>query len=66
MDPGPPLPYYQSYLLRVWPEPPDGPWRASLENVANGEKRAFAKLEDLIAFLIVAETVQPTQKVPNP
>jgi hypothetical protein len=51
---------YQSYLLRVWREAPEGPWRASLENATSGEKRAFAQLEDLIDYLRQGLT-SPTQ-----
>lgn len=46
-----PRPYYQSFLLRMWRERPDGAWRASLENVTSGEKHGFAHLEQLVAFL---------------
>jgi hypothetical protein len=47
---------YRSYLLRCWeargelPAPP-GVWRFSLECVQTGEKRGFASLEDLVAWL---------------
>jgi len=51
METGPNPPSYQSYLLRVWRETPNSPWRASLESVGSGEKQAFAQLEDLIAYL---------------
>jgi hypothetical protein len=43
---------YLSYLLRLWREgEPGHNWRASLENVATGERRGFAGLGDLISFL---------------
>ena len=44
---------YLSYLLRLW-ETSDGEkevWRASLESPGTGERRSFASLEDLVAFL---------------
>ena len=43
--------YYQSYLLRVWKENPDGEWRASLQNVTSGECRNYATLADLYDYL---------------
>ena len=43
--------HYQSYLLRLWRENPDSPWRASLESVTTGERQVFARLDALLAFL---------------
>jgi hypothetical protein len=44
---------YLSYLLRLWPAEGDegSAWRASLESPHTGERRGFASLEDLCAFL---------------
>jgi hypothetical protein len=44
---------YLSYLLRLWPAEENGgsPWRASLESPHTGERKGFASLEDLCAFL---------------
>ena len=44
---------YQSYLLRLWRAPggAEQPWRASLENPLTGERRGFADLEALVAYL---------------
>ena len=44
---------YYSYLLRVWlAGDRDQPhWRASLEDTHTGERRGFASLDDLFAFL---------------
>ena len=42
---------YQSYLLRVWREGGNGPWRATLEDAHSGERRAFANLSRLFDFL---------------
>ena len=44
---------YLSYLLRLWPAEEDegSPWRASLESPHTGERRGFASLVDLCAFL---------------
>jgi hypothetical protein len=44
---------YLSYLLRLWQEPGEGApiWRASLESPQSGERRGFADLASLTAFL---------------
>jgi hypothetical protein len=44
---------YQAYLLRLWRAQCGGTWqwRASLESRHTGERRAFAGLEQLLAFL---------------
>ena len=53
-------PDYLSYLLRLWRDADnDGPhqmkpwtaWRASLQCSLAGERRVFASLDDLFAFL---------------
>jgi hypothetical protein len=44
---------YVSYLLRLW-RTQDGEalvWRASLESARSGERRGFARLSELYAFL---------------
>jgi hypothetical protein len=44
---------YQSYLLRLWRASLHGKptWRASLESAQTGERRSFADLASLFAFL---------------
>jgi len=44
---------YYSYLLRLWQASTAGGavWRASVEEVATGERRAFGGLDDLVAYL---------------
>jgi hypothetical protein len=44
---------YLSYLLRLWQQGggEGSQWRASLESPQSGERRAFASLADLFAFL---------------
>jgi hypothetical protein len=44
---------YASYLLRLWPvRSEDGiTWRASLESADTGERKGFASLDALFAFL---------------
>jgi hypothetical protein len=41
---------YRAYLLRVW-RTPEVHWRASLEDPHTGERRAFATLAQLVAYL---------------
>jgi hypothetical protein len=49
---------YLSYLLRLWQESAGGPlgsdaplWRASLESPQSEQRKGFASLVDLFAFL---------------
>jgi len=44
---------YRSYLLRLWMDDSNGNqvWRISLENPFSGERRGFASLKDLCAYL---------------
>jgi len=44
---------YFSYLLRLWQvgTGQDVAWRASLEEIPAGERRAFASLDDLLGYL---------------
>jgi hypothetical protein len=44
---------YHSYLLRLWVDDTNGKqvWRISLENPFSGERRGFASLNDLCAYL---------------
>jgi hypothetical protein len=41
----------QSYLLRLWQEGPDSPWRALLRSVTTKEEYLFHDLAGLVAFL---------------
>jgi len=52
-----PNPHYHSYLLRLWRDNSNHPWRASLQSTATGEKLAFADLLTLLAFLVEQLTV---------
>ncbi len=42
---------YQSYLLRLWRDSADEPWRISLQSTRDGSQHFFANLEDAWAFL---------------
>lgn len=51
----PPVPtgsrQYQSYLVRLWREEPQGVWRASVQSTATQQVYYFVTLEALFAFL---------------
>ena len=42
---------YHAYLLRLWREGADVPWRAMVEETGNGRKQTFPTLQHLITFL---------------
>ena len=43
---------YHSYLLRLWRVKGDGDsWRASLQEVQNGELHGFSEIRELFAYL---------------
>ena len=42
---------YQVYILRLWRDGAQTPWRAALEHARTGERHAFAALADLFTFL---------------
>ena len=42
---------YQSYVMRLWREGADQPWRATLRCVFSGEQKHFTSLDELMAFL---------------
>jgi len=46
-------PRYLAYMLRLWEVGDEGEptWRASLESPRTGERRSFANLKALMAFL---------------
>ncbi len=43
---------YQAYLLRLWCEPNDRDWRASLKTAADEQELGFANLDELFAYLL--------------
>ena len=47
----PESPDYQSYLLRLWRDGPQRPWRASLHCVATDTLHHFVDTAHLVAFL---------------
>ncbi len=42
---------YEAYLLRLWQETADTPWRYLLESVQTGQRRGFSTLEGLFVYL---------------
>lgn len=42
---------YHAYLLRLWREGAQKPWRAELVSPHTGERHHFAQREQLLAFL---------------
>lgn len=42
---------YHAYVLRLWRDGEDAPWRASLESTHDGTQRHFTGLAQLLAFL---------------
>jgi hypothetical protein len=42
---------YQAYLLRLWRDDGQTPWRASLQEAQAGQLISFASVAQLVAFL---------------
>ena len=42
---------YMTYMLRLWRDGDDAPWRASLECARTGERHPFVDLSALFDFL---------------
>jgi hypothetical protein len=42
---------YHAYLVRLWQDRPEKPWRALTRDCANDEERRFATVEELFLFL---------------
>jgi hypothetical protein len=60
---------YYAFLVRMWQEHPESPWRASAQNAQTGEKQMFANLEQLVAFLYAqtrTEAPPPSSPVGEP
>jgi hypothetical protein len=46
----------QAFLVRLWRDSPQEPWRASVKEVTNGREFFFASLEKLFLFLYTQTT----------
>lgn len=55
---------YLSYMLRLWQtgEGNVAGWRASVHVIATGERRAFASLDELVAYLRDQTRAHPQQE----
>ena len=51
----PSRPDYQSYLLRLWRDGPQYPWRASLQSTATEQIYHFPNVEAMLAFLLARQ-----------
>ena len=51
---------YNTYLIRLWQDTPDGSWRASAQSIQGGEITRFGSLQALFAFL-ETETKKSTE-----
>ena len=49
---------YRSYLVRLWQDNPQAPWRVAVQSVQSGDILHFADLDALFAFL-TAQIVSP-------
>jgi hypothetical protein len=58
---------YTAYLVRMWQDNEQTPWRASAQCVRTGEKVYFASPESLCAFLLAQIAASPSgeQKLPG-
>lgn len=52
--------HYQAYLVRLWQDNSQAPWRASTQCVQTGERRFFGDLAALCAFLVAQTTAKST------
>ncbi len=42
---------YQSFLVRLWQDDEEAPWRVSAQHVATGKQQFFNSLESLFVYL---------------
>jgi hypothetical protein len=57
-------PNYDAYLLRLWREDENAPWRFSLRQVGSERWHGFATLDNLAAFL-QAQIDDRSEKIPR-
>jgi hypothetical protein len=55
-------PLYQSFVLRLWCDSPTSGWRASLEDIATGQRQSFASLDLLATYLLERAMTPPLAK----
>ena len=54
---------YKGYLVRIWRSSSQSPWRASVRDTQTGERRQFARLENLFLFFDKETTDHSTTKL---
>ena len=54
---------YKAFLVRLWQDGPNAPWRASAQSVETGATVRFAELPALCAFLS-AQAIDSAAKAP--
>jgi len=52
--------HYQAYMLRLWRESADMPWRATLQDPHSQEKVGFASVEQLLAYIRTQTRERPS------
>ena len=56
---------YISFLVRLWQDSPNAPWRASAQSAETGEIVRFAELPALCAFLNAQAIDSPAKAPPR-
>ncbi len=54
---------YRSYLVRLWREQDEGPWRCQVRCVVTGQELRFGGLEGLFEFLKADAAGEPEPNV---
>lgn len=57
-------PHRHAFLLMIWQEQADGPWRASLRPTVGEARQGFATIEHLAAYLL--RLTAPEAAMPDP
>jgi hypothetical protein len=53
---------YTAFLVRLWQENEEMPWRASVQSARTGEKTYFSDLESLFVYLRAQTTTCPANE----
>ena len=56
--------HYQAYLVRLWRDSADVPWRVVVTYVSTGEKRHFASLDACFAYIVAGSETAVTEATP--
>lgn len=54
---------YRAFLVRLWRNDPETPWRASAKDTQTGEQHYFASPENLFRFLHKETNIPPENEV---